>query len=143
MSDVVVYVGLPDVLQDATATATAAAAAGGAVRVVAAPIARHVSAAARAVAAAVTEYLRTGSKLPVWDRRVGSGFWRSLVVREGRQATWLPCPTNKSAASEVPSLHDLDPMQWLVRFTVSGTHRGAAALFLADTMIDCKLRDDE
>ena len=40
---------------------------------------RHISPAAKVLAAAVQKHLRenegTGSFLPVWDKRKGNGFW--------------------------------------------------------------------
>lgn len=42
---------------------------------------RHTSAAAVAMANAAADYLRTDAKLPPYDKRVHSGFWR-LVVGE-------------------------------------------------------------
>ena len=52
----------------------------------------HISQVAKRLAALVTEFLRTKATLPVWDKRVHEGFWRLLVVREGRQVTPLPTP---------------------------------------------------
>ncbi|KIZ00607.1 hypothetical protein MNEG_7356 [Monoraphidium neglectum] len=53
-----------------------------------------------AYAALTQQYIRTVSKLPAWDKSkvsAGSnesrgGFWRLLVVREGRDETFLPLP---------------------------------------------------
>ncbi|CAM6096069.1 unnamed protein product [Calypogeia fissa] len=46
---------------------------------------RNVSAIARAYAAAFQDFVRQ-SELPVWNKKNNSGFWRLLIVREGRAA---------------------------------------------------------
>eukprot|EP00201_Polytomella_parva_P021685 CAMPEP_0175047974 /NCGR_PEP_ID=MMETSP0052_2-20121109/5909_1 /TAXON_ID=51329 ORGANISM="Polytomella parva, Strain SAG 63-3" /NCGR_SAMPLE_ID=MMETSP0052_2 /ASSEMBLY_ACC=CAM_ASM_000194 /LENGTH=735 /DNA_ID=CAMNT_0016311941 /DNA_START=3 /DNA_END=2211 /DNA_ORIENTATION=+ len=54
---------------------------------------RHTSRTALAMAAAAQEFLRTQSKLAVYDKRRQTGFWRLLLVREGRKgSTFIPVP---------------------------------------------------
>jgi hypothetical protein len=50
---------------------------------------RHTSAAALGFASVLREFIRTRSKLPVWDKTAtpSQGFWRLLLVREVRGGT--------------------------------------------------------
>lgn len=60
---------------------------------------RHISPTALGLAAAMTRYLRSGATtLPPYDKRKGAGFWRLLLVREGRTSTFLPLPQQAAAA---------------------------------------------
>lgn len=79
--------------------------------------AAHVSPIAVALAGAMTDYLRTTSALPPWDKRANRGFWRLLVVREGRDATLIPRPGADPTAPQPPppAFADLDWEAWLVR----------------------------
>ena len=53
---------------------------------------RHISTTSLACAKLLQTYIANHSSLPAWDKRVHKGFWRLLVVREGRQQTFLPIP---------------------------------------------------
>ena len=52
----------------------------------------NVSRVAKACAAAFARFMREESALAPWDKRHNSGFWRLLIVREGRRETVLPRP---------------------------------------------------
>ncbi|KAG2483662.1 hypothetical protein HYH03_017465 [Edaphochlamys debaryana] len=90
-------------------------------------VTRHTSKAAIAMADAASDFLRQGAQFPVWDKRYGSGFWRLVVVREGRRRSFLPLPLAASAlaADEAgaragqqvladPTFPALDPWRYLV-----------------------------
>ena len=73
---------------------------------------RHISPAAKKLAAAAQAFLRGDAALhgglPVWDKRRGTGFWRLLVVREGGMApetgewaAWKRSGVPAGAAGEV------------------------------------------
>ena len=95
---------------------------------------RHTSAAGRAYAALLQQFLRGGggeegaagtttvipatgakpSQLDVWDKGSNAGFWRLLVVREGRAKVFLPLPGEASPASPA-TLADVPLERWIVR----------------------------
>jgi len=69
---------------------------------------RHMSPTSLAYAALTQQHIRASSKLPVWDKRrtmdgdgkvSKAGFWRLLVVREGRDRTFMPIPVDSGAAA--------------------------------------------
>lgn len=62
---------------------------------------RNVSGVAKRCAAAFSGFMRDSSKLPPWDKRHNSGFWRLLIVREGRRETVLPRPREEDEEVEV------------------------------------------
>ncbi|KAG1657163.1 hypothetical protein FOA52_012278 [Chlamydomonas sp. UWO 241] len=66
---------------------------------------RHTSPTAIAYARLVRAYIRLHSRLPAWDKRVAPsfGFWRTLTVREGRSATFLPAPQPHGQTSSIPA----------------------------------------
>ena len=75
----------------------------------------HVSRAAAALAAGMTRYVATESKLPVWNKCVNAGFWRLLTVREGGRTTLL-----KGDDGREPRFVELDWRQWLVKDVCGG-----------------------
>lgn len=52
------------------------------------------------------------------------GFWRLLVVREGRRTTWLPCPTGE-AADAPPTFATLDWRGWWVDTSTAPSWRAS------------------
>lgn len=99
---------------------------------------RHTSAVAKAYAAAAAAYIRDHSKLAAYDKRSGKqgGFWRLVVVREGRERSFLPVPLQPGqAAAEATTLDpatttlaSLDPWTYLVTFGAgAGADASAAA----------------
>jgi tRNA (uracil-5-)-methyltransferase len=71
-------------------------------------------AAAIAAAAAQPATGDRPSALDAWDKASNSGFWRLLLVREGRAATFLPLPGGGQAAAAA-SLAEVPLERWLVR----------------------------
>lgn len=77
----------------------------------------HTSRVAVALASSMTQHICTASTLPAWDKRANKGFWRLLIVREGRRETLLPRPGAglSSPLPPPPAFADLDWEAWLVR----------------------------
>ena len=85
---------------------------------------RNVSGVAKRCASAFSGFMREESRLSPWDKRHNSGFWRLLIVREGRRETVLPRPPNSregeeeaslsSSPSPPPPFASLDWSPWLV-----------------------------
>ena len=95
---------------------------------------------AAAPAAAAFATGGAASALEAWDKTSNSGFWRMLLVREGRAATFLPLPlpaggeaapaaTNANAnATVAPArLADVPLERWLVRLPEAQFGGGDAA----------------
>jgi hypothetical protein len=59
---------------------------------------RHISPTSLSCARLLQTYIANHSSLAAWDKRVHKGFWRLLVVREGRQHTFLPVPQYSSSS---------------------------------------------
>ena len=87
---------------------------------------RNVSRVAKGCASAFSQFMRGESRLKPWDKRHNSGFWRLLIVREGRRETVLPLPSSSfspapeggeeaaSLPSPPPPFVSLDWRPWLV-----------------------------
>ncbi|KAK9841753.1 hypothetical protein WJX81_000856 [Elliptochloris bilobata] len=77
---------------------------------------RNVSAVAAECAALLQAFVRQRSRLPVWDKRCNSGFWRLLLVREGRRRMHLPDSVSGQplAAAAAGPVTDLDWQRWLI-----------------------------
>lgn len=97
----------------------------------------HVSRAAAALAAGMTRYVATASKLPVWNKCVNAGFWRLLTVREGRRTTLVTGNDGRE-----PQFVELDWRRWLVEAPDAATTTepptdpaaGVASIPHADTL---------
>eukprot|EP00884_Botryococcus_braunii_P022238 jgi/Botrbrau1/8699/Bobra.0311s0014.1 len=84
----------------------------------------HISPLAVRFAAHLQAFLRSHSRLPVWEKRRNSGFWRLLTVREGRKETFLPIPGGVEEAGLPTTAHsfaDLDWERWCLRLPPNPT----------------------
>lgn len=78
---------------------------------------RHTSKVALQYAAITQRYVREHSSLRVWEKRDNKGgFWRLLVVREGRVHTFLPMPAPAAGTPgqviDKPVLTEVEPGLW-------------------------------
>ncbi|GIL57709.1 hypothetical protein Vafri_12872 [Volvox africanus] len=120
---------------------------------------RHTSLMAVKLAAAATAYIRDVSQFAPYDKRNQNGYWRLVLVREGRRKSFLPVPVTSSAVKaavadgasppalgilDSPTFATLDPLTYLVTF---GERRegakpvaaAAAAAAAAETSADMGL----
>jgi len=91
--------------------------------------ARNASRLAVQYAHMMRDFIRHHSSLPAWDKRGTSntGFWRLMVVREGRNHTFIPAPSRTDGPPEAAqprllqppgglTFQSLDAHQYLVTF---------------------------
>ncbi|GIL90901.1 hypothetical protein Vretimale_17130 [Volvox reticuliferus] len=87
------------------------------------------------LAAAATAYIRDVSQFAPYDKRSQQGYWRLVLVREGRNKSFLPVPVTSTAVEvaaaeggsppaqtilDSPTFATLDPLTYLVTFGSRG-----------------------
>ncbi|GLI67852.1 hypothetical protein VaNZ11_012143 [Volvox africanus] len=121
---------------------------------------RHTSLMAVKLAAAATAYIRDVSQFAPYDKRNQKGYWRLVLVREGRRKSFLPVPVTSSAVQaatadggsppapailDSPTFATLDPLTYLVTFGERGlgAKPAAAAAAAAAAEMSADVGQDE